>query len=156
MMHMVAIETMELSDGFRNTKAIEELLGYNASAMQSLTRPDNIRLMRWAMKEENLHTTKIGSVTTGLATAAQTNEGSGRVELRKGERRYCVKQGPNRKLAQCDGCQAFGHTTDKCSSPPPCQQCARDDQTTDYTLDLTTSLESLKCALCGGRHHARD
>lgn len=155
-MHKVEIETMQLSDEFQRTKAIEELVGYNASAMQSLTRPDDIRLIRWTMKEKNLHKANIGSVTIGLATAAQANEVIGRGLFWKGERRYCVKQGPYQKLVQCDGCQEFGHTAEDCSSPPRCQACAGDHQTTDCPLDLTANLKSLKCVLCGGRHHARD
>lgn len=45
------IETMDLSDEVQKTRVIEELVGYNASAMQSLSRPDDVRFIRWSKKD---------------------------------------------------------------------------------------------------------
>lgn len=90
----------------------------------------------------------------GLATAAQANEIITRGLLWKGERLYCVKQGPKRQLLQCDGCQAFGHIAQQCSSAPRCQACAGGHQTEDCP-GHAGNLKNLRCALCGRRHHAR-
>lgn len=156
LMHNVDIETMRLSDDFQRMRAIEELVCSNASFIKSLSRPDDVRLIRWTMKGKNLHKAKKGSVTMSLATAAQANEVIARGLMWKGELRYCVKQGPKRKLLQCDGCQDFGHITEDCSSPPRCQGCAGDHQTKACPHSLTDNPKKLKCALCGGRHQARE
>lgn len=155
-MHNLETETMDLSDEVMRTRTIEELVGYNASAMQYLSRPDDIPLIRWTMGGKNIHKVKIGSVTMDLATAAQANEVMIRGLLWKGQRRYCVKHGPRRKLVQCNKCQAFGHTAVDCSSPPRCSACAKGHRSKHCPLGLNASPKGLKCALCGGGHSARD
>ena len=152
-MHKLEIESMKLPDNLQTIRAIEELMGGNASAMQYLSRPDDVQFIRWTMKEKNVHKVEIGSITMGLATAAQANEVISRGLLWKGERHYCVKQGPYRKFIQCESCQDFGHTAE--SSTPRFQACAGGHQTNDCPLGLITQ-KALMCALCGGRHHARD
>lgn len=156
MMHNVEIDSMKLFDEFQKTRAIEELVSSNASAMQFLSQPDDVRFIRWTMKERNLQTAKIGSVTMGLATAAQANEVIARGLLWKGQRRYCVKEGPKKKLVQCDNCQGLGHAAEYCSSCTRCQTCAEGHQANECPLGLTPEPRSLKRALCGGRHSARD
>lgn len=153
-MHNLEIETMDLSDEIQRFRTIEELVGYNASTMQSLSRPDDIRLIHWTMGKRTLQEVKIASITMGLATAAQANEVIARGLLWKGERRYCVKHGPKRKLVRCDRCQAFGHTAGGCSFPPRCQACAEGHQSQECPHGLNASSTSLKCALCGGRRAA--
>lgn len=155
-MHNVETETMDLSDEFHRIRVIEELVGSNASAMQSLSRPDDVSFIRWTMKRKNLQTTKIGSITVGLATATQANEVIARGLVWKGVRRYCVKQGPKQNLVQCDRCQAFGHIAWECSSLLRCEMCARVHRTQDCPLGLSIDPKDLKCALCGGRHSARE
>lgn len=155
-LHDIAIETMDLTHEVQRMRTIEELVGYNASAMQFLSRPDDIRLIRWTTNEKRLRKFKGASVTMILATAAQANEVIARGLYWKGERRFCVKEGPKRRLVQCDGCQDFGHTANECSSAPRCQACAEGHQTKDCPLGLNPSPRSLKCALCGGHHSARD
>ena len=141
-MHKLEIESMKLPNNLQRIRAIEQLMGGNASAMQYLSRPDDVQFIRWITKEKNVHKVKIGSITTGLATAAQANEVISRGLLWKGER-YCVKQGPYRKLIQCESCQDFGHTAEDCSSAPRFQACAGGHQTNDCPLGLTANSKSL-------------
>ena len=155
-MHNVEIESMNLSDENYKSRAIEELVGINASAMQTLSRPDDIRFIRWNMGRKNLRQAQIGSIKMGLSTAAQANEVIARGLLWREQRRYCVKEGPKRKMFQCDNCQGFGHTAENCSHPSRCQLCAEAHPANECPLGLAPESRSLKCALCGDRHSARD
>lgn len=156
MMHSMEVEAMKLSDEVQKLRAIEELVGYNASSMQYLSRPDDVRNIRWTANEKKVHTLKVDSVILGLATAAQANEFIARGLLWKGKRRYCVRHGPKRKLIQCDDCQNFGHIADNCTSSPRCQACAEGHESKDCPHGPNPSLKNMKCALCGGRHKASD
>ena len=154
--YKVETKTMNLSDKVQKTRAIEELVGVNASTMQFLRRPDDVGSIRWTMSEKRLQTARLGSIAIGFATAAQANGVITHRLLWKGKRRYCVKQGPKRTLVQCDNCQAFGHTAEDCTSSPRCQTCAEGHESKDCPFGPGISPKSLKCALCSGRHSARN
>ena len=155
-MHNIEIKSMNLCSEVQRTRVIEELMRFNTNVMQHLSRPDDIRTIRWTTDEKRRRTVQVDSVTLGLATAAQANEVIARGLSWKGTCRYCAKYVPKQKFVQCYNCQKFGHVGKTCTSLPRCRACAGCHQTSKCPLGRNASTKNLKCALCGGPHCAND
>lgn len=153
-LHCIETKSMNLCNKVQRTRAVKDLVRLNAFTLRHLSRPEDIRTIRWTTDEKSRRTIKEDSVILGLATVAQANEVIARGLLWKGKRRPCVKYEPKQNIIQCYNCQSFGHIAKTCKSSPRCRACAECHQSKDCPLGLRSSPSRLKCALCGGPHCA--
>ena len=145
-MQNIRTADMDLSSADKKSQVIQSIASANQNHLPFGINSKNIKYIGWVSNDSA--TKAKSSVVIEFAQPKQANEVIKLGLIWGGRQQHCRRYVYNYRHAQCQQCQAYGHSDFECRFTPRCAFCGAAHLTDG--CDAKTK----KCALCGGGHPA--
>ena len=145
-MQNIRTADMDLSTADKKSQVIQSIASANQDHLPFGINAKNVKYIGWVSNDSA--TKAKSSVVIEFAQPGQANEVIKLGLIWGGRQQHCRRYVYNYRHAQCQQCQAYGHSDFECRFTPRCAFCGAAHLTDG--CDAKTK----KCALCGGGHPA--